>query len=102
MYNSFMSEEITMLVQDGFSPGYMMDIQVGDLIAIPPVSRTPIFGDERDGDRHKVQTFFINRVESHEEEDGSGVIMFIGTDVFDLPRHNQYGYFYPCMIKRGN
>lgn len=97
---SFTDAELDMLTADGYTPGYMMDVREGDLVAIPPVMRL---------DDKKVQTIVITRlmmVDGSYWDDRQGgivphrVIDFIGTDLDGRPHHMSYGNTYPCFIKR--
>jgi hypothetical protein len=106
----FTTDEISMLVSDGYFPSWMKDIQEGDLVAIAPVFREPIYGDpEKDGDRHKVRTLrvqshFLTDAAYHDEDTDelvpSTIISFIGIDLDGLPRHQSFSSSYPCFIKR--
>lgn len=109
MIMEFSAAEIRMLLDDGYSPDYIGSIREGDLVAIPPVSRTPIYGDERDGDKHKVRTFTIKSIVKSDasfyepREDlviQNTVVNFIGVDIDGLPRHESYSSIYHCFIKR--
>lgn len=101
----FTEDELILLVQDGYKPGYMMDIREGDLIAIPPVSRIRFSESEP---KPSVKTLVVQRVMSLDASyvDDSKkfiqhtVITFIGINVNNLPEHCSYGNTYPCFIKR--
>jgi hypothetical protein len=95
----FTDSELDMLVSDGYSPGYMMDVQEGDLVAIRPVTR---YGDKT------VMTVVVQRLMtvSADYRDDEGrlvphrVIVFIGADLDGRPHHLSYGNTYPCFYKR--
>jgi hypothetical protein len=103
MIMEFSSEETIMLMADGYEPGFMMDIQEGDLVAIPPVTRTSF-----DGEIKPVKTLTVKRVvpqdasyaDENDEIVAHTVINFIGITIDNLPEHCSYGCTYPCFIKR--
>lgn len=101
----FTQDELTLLIQDGYEPGFMMDIREGDLIAIPPIMRTNI-----EGLNNTIKTLVVKRViksdSSYYDSDKDEiiphtVINFIGITLDNLPEHCMYGNTYPCFIKRG-
>lgn len=101
----FTIEETDLLVQDGFVCGWMGDIQEGDIVAIPPVSRTTFGGEPR-----PVKTFVIQRLlpkfdGSYWDPDEDGmihnvVVHFIGLDLDGRPSSESYGSTYPIFYKR--
>lgn len=105
----FLASEIRMLIDDGYWPGFMSDIREDDLIAIAPVSRTPIWNDERDGDQYRVRTRVVQRIfavdgtylDEHDDLVRNVIITFIGIDLDGLPHHERFGSTYPVFIKRG-
>lgn len=102
----FTTEEVRMLLDDGYFAAFMGDIREGDLVAIPPVMRTSLFASE--SHPPTVQTFEVQRLIDHRstEMDDEGnvsshrVMVFIGIDLEGLPRHKSYGATYNCFIKR--
>lgn len=96
---TFTDSELDMLVSDGYVPGYMMDVQEGDLVAIPPVMRY---------DDRKVLSVVVQRLMAvaadYHSDDGRlvphRVINFIGLDLDGRPHHLSYGNTYPCFYKR--
>jgi hypothetical protein len=100
----FTNDEIVMLVEDGYEPGFMMDIREGDLVAIPPIMRTNF-----EGVPNPVRTLVIQRImpvdSSYHDMDTDElvrnvVIHFIGMTLENLPQHCTYGSTYPCFFKR--
>lgn len=100
----FTNEEIVMLVEDGYTAGYMMDIREGDLIAIAPVMRTNFEGGIVPVKSLTVQRIMHLRSDYRDTETDElvehTVIVFIGIDLDGLPQHCSYGNTYPCFIKR--
>lgn len=90
----FSNEELEMLTGMEFQPAYMYDLQVGDRVAIPPVSRFA-WGDKG------VPTVAVYDVERIADSGNSTVMSFIGRDIDGRPRHLMYGNVYPCLIRRG-
>ena len=100
----FTQEETELLVADGYEPGFMMDIRVGDLVAIAPVMRTSF-----DGAPIPPKTLTVVRIvkqdgsywqPEREEMVRNTVVNFIGMNLNNLPEHCAYGHTYPCFIKR--
>jgi hypothetical protein len=100
----FTNEETQLLMEDGYKPGYMGDIREGDLVAIPPVSRTSFAGEI-----HPVKTIVVDRLMKQDasyfdpdenEQVQNVVINFIGFNLDNLPEHLSYGSMYPCFYKR--
>ena len=92
MIMEFTNTEAEFFMNLGYSMGFMMDVQVGDQIAIPPVTRT-----EFDGTTVPFQTLRVTRLIR-----GKGsVISFVAIDnVTDLETNKSYGDTYPCFIKK--
>lgn len=100
----FTKEELMLLTQDGYKPGFMMDIREGDLIAIPPVWRSQF-----DGTPIPIKSLTIERIlelvtqdydEVNDRVIHHTVVVFIGRDLDGLPEHCSYGNTYPVLIKR--
>lgn len=101
---NFTREETGLLVQDGYEPGFLMDIQEGDLVAIPPVTRSNF-----DGSIAPIKSLVVKRmmkIDASYSDPETGeftrniVIKFIGIDLDGLPVHCSYGSTYPCFYKR--
>ena len=98
----FTEDEITLLVQDGYTPGFMGEIKEGYLVAIPPVMRSSF-----DGTTNTVKTYVITKlmkVNAPYMDPSEGyvpheIINFIGIDLNNLPKHGAYGNDYPCFYK---
>lgn len=102
---TFTIEETDLLVDDGFIPGYMMDLQEKDLVAIAPFTRTNF----TTGEHNPVMTYTVERImpldSDYEDYDSNGrvrhtVIVFIGRDLDGRPHHLSYGNTFPCFYKR--
>jgi len=97
-------EETALLMENGYTPGYMMDVQEGDLVAIAPAMRTSF-----DGKPNPVKTLVVKRIMNNDasyynpdkdEVVPHRVINFIGFNLDNLPEHCSYGHTYPCFYKR--
>ena len=102
---NFTKDELIMLIDDGYKPGFMIDIREDDLVAIPPIVRTHY----ADGEMIPVKTLVVQRIikqdASYWDEESDAikphiVVVFIGIDLDNLPEHCAYGSTYPCFIKR--
>lgn len=97
-------EEAEMLVGLGYAPSWMEDIQDGDEIAIPPVSR---YGDHKALKMIRVAN--LRSTPSYEHNEHGEVVnttnphrifSFIGIDADGIPNHYSYGKGYNVWIKR--
>jgi len=84
---SFGTEEVmSNLLRDKFSPRYAIDVKVDDLIVVL-------------SDSVGAQPYYVQRVESSEDEDGNGTMHFIAEDARGFPTFLSYSYYEPCMVK---
>lgn len=102
----FTREEVDFMIKDEYKPGFMKDIQNNDLVAIPPISRTDPYGDER-GPKVLVVTQLWRSDGSYyqPEEDRTvpnTIMNFVGVDKNGQSEHCSYGNAYPCWIKRNS
>ncbi len=99
----FTKEEIRLLLGMGYHPGFMLDICEGDLVAIPPVTRHPVDGETALVRTLRVQRLIFLRQTNYEFESDEvvdySVVVFIGTDLDEIPHHCSYGNTYGCFIK---
>jgi hypothetical protein len=103
-------EEAKELTALGFHAAYMMDVEVGDIVSIAPVTRFS-FDDE---DEKRPRLYAISRrirgrarrsVQQNYDDDGCEtgtyqVMHFIAHDESDAEVHLDYGSVYPCFIRR--
>ncbi len=59
----FTNEEIRMLLGDGYHPGFMLDVEEGDLVAIPPVTRIALNGETATVKTIRVQRLITLRLD---------------------------------------
>lgn len=102
---NFTTDEIDLLVADGFIASFMRDIRVGDLVAIPPVTRESWTGEPRAVESLRIQRI-LQELDDDLDEHGNDisphfVLNFIGLDIDDRPIHKAFGHTYPCFIKKG-
>jgi len=100
----FTMEETSMLVEDGYQPGFMLDVREGDLVAIAPGIRSNFDGTTRPIKTLTVQRLLIlnNSYYDYESDEmiENVVIKFIGINLDGLPEHCAYSNVYPCFIKK--
>ncbi len=99
----FTKEETRLLLDDGYRPGFMLDISEGDLVAIPPVTRHSFNGEPARVKTLRVERIILLHQRNYDMDSDdfieNNVVVFIGNDLDGLPEHCAYGNTYGCFIK---
>lgn len=91
---AFNVEEAQALMEAGFHHAWMRDVEEGDMIAIPPVSRYSSLDEHRE-----IQWVYVTRI--RDVYPGSNIVRtIIGTTLEGHEVHHSYGDSYPVSILR--